>query len=492
MDYVAVLTHNELWRDALAAIPYERRLLLLPQCFRDAGACRATIDEFGLVCARCGACAIHELQALAEKLGYVVLVAEGTPVVMSLIAGGRIDGLIGVCCLASLEKVFPFVAAAAVPALAIPLLRDGCESTAADLDWLRDMLPLRGPLRSGSNIEAMRRRVSGYFTPEALDELMGPPGAQTERIARQWLLAGGKRWRPLLTVLACEAFADPAAPRAPDEPRALAVAVECFHKASLIHDDIEDGDATRYDRPTLHERHGVPVALNVGDLLLGEGYKLLAECSAPPDVRTEMLRAAARAHRDLCAGQGAELCWMRDPRPLTPAEVLEIYAGKTAPAFEVALLLGALQGGAGDDVRGVLHEYSRSLGAAYQIRDDLGDLRGADGRGDVLAMRPSLPLALAYQRASGDDRRALEALWRRRPGGAPTERIHEIIAESGAEKAAEDILQSYKRRALQCLAALDAAGPKALLRRVVGRIFRDFPAPDAPDSAGDDSPTPGM
>jgi len=420
-----------------------------------------------------------------------VLVAEGTPVVMSLIAGGRIDGLIGVCCLASLEKVFPFVEAAAVPALAIPLLRDGCEATAADLDWLRDVLVLSGPRRGGLNIEATRRRVSGYFTPEALEELMGPPAGKSERIARQWLLAGGKRWRPLLTVLACEAFADPSAPRAPDGPRAPAVAVECFHKASLIHDDIEDGDATRYGRPTLHERYGVPVALNVGDLLLGEGYKLLAECSAPPHVRVMMLRAAARAHRDLCAGQGAELCWMREPRPLTPAEVLEIYAGKTAPAFEVALLLGALQGGAGDGAYGVLREYSRSLGAAYQIRDDLDDLRGAEGRGDVLAMRPSLPLALAYRRARGEDRRLLEALWRRRPGGATAERIDGILAELGAEAAAKDILQSYKRRALQCLAALDAAGPKALLRRLIGRIFRELPAPDAPDSPGDDTSTPG-
>ena len=54
--------------------------------------------------------------------------------------------------------------------------------------------------------------------------------------------------------------------------------MECFHKASLIHDDIEDDDAQRYGEPTLHVEHGVPVALNVGDLLIGEGYRLLAEC----------------------------------------------------------------------------------------------------------------------------------------------------------------------------------------------------------------------
>ena len=72
----------------------------------------------------------------------------------------------------------------------------------------------------------------------------------------------------------------------PEDLRKVAVAVECFHKASLIHDDIEDNDALRYGEKTLHEEHGVAVALNVGDLLIGEGYRLLAEMQCASHIRS--------------------------------------------------------------------------------------------------------------------------------------------------------------------------------------------------------------
>src|SRR3978361_1545504 len=94
--------------------------------------------------------------------------------------------------------------------------------------------------------------------------------------------------------------------------RRIAVAVECFHKASLIHDDIEDNDDLRYGEQTVHAQHGIPVALNVGDLLLGEGYRLIAESDAPAEARAEMLRVAAMGHRNLSLGQGAELFWAHE------------------------------------------------------------------------------------------------------------------------------------------------------------------------------------
>src|SRR5205823_902010 len=82
-----------------------------------------------------------------------------------------------------------------------------------------------------------------------------------------------------------------------EDLRKVAIAVECFHKASLIHDDIEDDDAERYGKQTLDTEHGVAVALNVGDLLLGEGYRLLASLDTNSNIRSEILRAAAEGHR---------------------------------------------------------------------------------------------------------------------------------------------------------------------------------------------------
>jgi hypothetical protein len=75
LDYIGVLLSNEMWRETLATVPYERRLLLLPKCLRVEDKCPAPFDEFGLLCKQCGLCSIQDFQIEAERLGYAVLVA---------------------------------------------------------------------------------------------------------------------------------------------------------------------------------------------------------------------------------------------------------------------------------------------------------------------------------------------------------------------------------------------------------------------------------
>src|SRR6516162_10004332 len=87
-DYVAVVLNSEVWRDNLASVPFERRLLLLPKCLRIEDKCPAPFDDFGLLCKQCGLCSIQELQTEAERLGYAVLCAEGSAIVMSIIQTG--------------------------------------------------------------------------------------------------------------------------------------------------------------------------------------------------------------------------------------------------------------------------------------------------------------------------------------------------------------------------------------------------------------------
>ena len=88
-DYIGVLINNELWRDSLAAVPFERRLLLLPKCLRVENKCPAPFDEFGLLCKQCGLCSIQDLQTEAERLGYAVLVAEGSAIAANTTSAGR-------------------------------------------------------------------------------------------------------------------------------------------------------------------------------------------------------------------------------------------------------------------------------------------------------------------------------------------------------------------------------------------------------------------
>ena len=479
--FVVVLLNNEAWRDTLACVPYDRRLLLLPQCLRSQEACRAEIDEFGLICAGCGSCPIDSLKTEAEALGYVVLVAEGVPVVMSLIESGKIEAVVGASCLSALEKIHPLIEAAAVPGVAIPLLRDGCKDTTLDLDWLREAIRLasdpavdlksRAPGRI--DIDDLRGRIERWFVPESLEAVLGRPGGQTEEVAHAWLAKSGKRWRPFLVACAHQAFRQNAG-ALPDDLHRVAVAIECFHKASLVHDDIEDHDETRYGEKTLHEQYGIPFALNVGDFLLGEGYRLIAESEAPPERRAEMLRVAARGHRNLCLGQGSELSWTRRPAPLTPDEVIHIFRQKTAPAFEVALRLGAIYAGASEDVWNVLARFSEALGIAYQIRDDLKDWSGESEPTDGFAMRPSILLAIAYERADGPARHLLEAVWRRSLRlDTREEAVKTALAELRVEQAAVDLLNTYRTEAVASLRPLTSTSLKGLLRRVISKIFND-------------------
>ena len=164
--------------------------------------------------------------------------------------------------------------------------------------------------------------------------------------------------------------------------------------------------------------------------------------------------------------------WTRKPGVLTPLQVVDIFRLKTAPAFEVALRLGALFAGRLEECADVLGVYSKALGIAYQIRDDLNDLGASGETNDIAGQRPSLLLAVARDRASGPAREFLDRLWRRevRPNSAEIEALYR---ELKADERCQHLLESYKEEAIRSLAQLENPSLKGLLRRVVGKIFND-------------------
>ncbi len=216
----------------------------------------------------------------------------------------------------------------------------------------------------------------------------------------------------------------PAAPmgfKLPDGVKRTALAIETFHKASLVHDDIEDDDTFRYGRATLHRQYGVGTAINVGDYLIGLGYRLVARerKELGGDCTADILNKLSEAHLKLSEGQGAELLW-RDAgdKALTALDALKIYALKTAPAFEAALYAGLRLAGPADSYEKMVTEFSKNLGVAFQVLNDLKDWEG-DGEnkrvagGDVLAARPTLLLALALEGLPPAEREELLTLLRR-------------------------------------------------------------------------------
>jgi geranylgeranyl pyrophosphate synthase len=359
------------------------------------------------------------------------------------------------------------MAAEAIPGLAVPLLSDGCRETAVDADWLMASLRLRSPGPTPLDLTALRRRTAAWFSPATLAELI-PGESDTEVMARDWLAVAGKRWRPFLALAAWHAVVGDVAASDDGVIRYLAVAVECFHKASLIHDDIEDDDDFRYGAETLHRRHGVPVALNLGDLLIGEGYRLIAASGADPERIARMLAAAAEGHRRLCLGQGEEMLCLKRAEPPSPSRVIDIFRHKTAPAFAVALQLGAIAAGVDEETDDVLAPFSDALGVAYQIHDDFEDLLEASADASAHVLRPSLLLALAWEQAAPAQRDHLLRFWRK--GGAAAD-LRSAFHDPLVMDKARQLADHYKNEAVRALNPVRHAVLKTLLRRVIVRIL---------------------
>jgi geranylgeranyl pyrophosphate synthase len=390
--WLMVEIHNQLWLPIVAGIPHERRLLMLPKCLSKYGACQAEFDAYGLLCHRCGRCNIPRLQDKAEQLGGLSIVAEGFTQVIELIENRVVDAVIGVSCLDSLEKAFPLLVRHAVPGLAIALNDSGCRDTHVDEDYVEELLTMLSEEVTSTLLdhEAIREQVNRWFTRSELEQFIQPDNDRTLGVCIDWMSGKGKRWRPFLLAAVWQALTGKR--EMTDDVHRAAVAVECFHKASLIHDDVEDRDDTRYGKPTINALYGDAFAINAGDALLGLGYHILAQSN-----NAELLRFIADAHIRLCKGQGFELAWDGSPVPME--FVMNIFSNKTVPAFEVSLMLGLSCTGDFLHLRPMLKAYSEALGIAYQLKDDLEDFQ----QDHVLASHPSAVLALQMEHPAWSD-----------------------------------------------------------------------------------------
>jgi len=391
--WIMVEINNCVWRETVASIPYDKRILLLPKCLSNSIHCKADVDELGLLCHRCNHCSIPNLQDKADDLGMISIVAEGFTSVIGLIENQVVDTVIGVGCLDSLERAFPLLINNAVPGLAIPLNVAGCKDTNVDYAYVERMISMQSEKEVYLlDYDHLKSTLKAWFSNENLDSILTKSDDQTSSVAREWLGGDGKRWRPYL--LAATYMALSGDKDIPKEVELAAVAVECFHKASLVHDDIQDNDSMRYGKQTVNAAYGVPIAINVGDILLGEGYHLLTDSG-----KMELVKVIAESHISLCKGQGMELEWSVSPRPLTMDFVLDIFCNKTVPAFDVSLIMGVICAGEDKMLQTTLHNYSRALGIAYQLQDDMEDFE-TDG---ALALRPSSVLAAICEQCKEDE-----------------------------------------------------------------------------------------
>lgn len=558
--FAAVMIGNAFWRRQFLATPFERRMLLLPHCLKHAEGCPAEYTEFGLDCERCGACTIADYKVKAEQLGYKVLVAEGSPVVLKIIVGGYVDGILGVACLNVLEKAIDKVLIAGVPSYAVPLHSGDCHNTSLDESWIWEVLDKYEPLpdRRLTGYVSIMREANQIFDDEARFERLLPrvrsktpeaaksPLGKTEDVAYDWLRCGGRRFRPFITLAAydaatggsrCHTFANTETPTSfPDAVARVAMSIEAFHKASLVHDDIEDDDLFRYGRETLHRAYGLGPAINIGDHLIGLGYKLITAAriarnpsplplgeggrrpgegcekpetrnpksetrnpefeplsppgsllegegtaALPPDVAADILERMAAAHIKLCDGQGAEMFWQQNPTlGFTPLDALQIYALKTSPAFEAALYAGLRMAGSVEKYESLIGPFCRHVGIGFQILNDLKDWRGdSDNKlvagQDALALRPTIMMALAWQAANAEQRQLMERCYfdREEEDAIRLARLRRLYEELGVFEKAERLIEKSRDRAELLADDVESENIRQLLYFLVDTIMAD-------------------
>jgi len=464
---LAVMINNHSWRDIVSGIPFNRRILLLPKCIAHSTECPAEFDELGLLCEQCGKCDIGGILTKADELGYHTLVSEGTTTVTTLLTSGKVECVIGVGCLHSFERSFPLAVKEGVPSIAIPLYNNDCKDSKLDHIWLNEILPERkeSNWRGWINIDSLKTEVDSWFGKAQLETMLEADD-ESSQISVNWLAEGGKRWRPLIMVAVYKALMGTEAKLDVDIQK-LAVSIESFHKASLVHDDIVDDDDERYNQPTLHKQYDTSVAINIGDLVLGYGYQLIAESGAKH--MRKLLKVASHGHRDLAIGQGEELLWRRNKQLLSVDKIIQIFSLKTSPAFEVALQFGAIISDAGDEVTQVLKKYSSALGIAYQIKDDLEDFNLNNLDNAFNTIQPSLVTAIVNR----EHPEKMETWFNDFQNGDALNKkeIWQQPEIRSGIKEAEQMLLDYKLMALRSIKDLKSPALKILLTRLLNKIL---------------------
>ncbi len=183
---------------------------------------------------------------------------------------------------------------------------------------------------------------------------------------------GGKRLRPILVRESCAVCGGSVT-----DASVAALAVECIHTFSLIHDDLPamDDDDLRRGNPTSHKVFGEALAILAGDWLVAHAFELLADPAVEPAIAAALVRTLGRGSLGMVEGQGADI--EGEGRPPNAGLVNFIHMHKTARLIETCCRLGAICARAGDDTVEALGEYGRHLGLAFQIVDDLLDCTGS-------------------------------------------------------------------------------------------------------------------
>ena len=275
----------------------------------------------------------------------------------------------------------------------------------------------------------------------------------------------GKRMRPLLGLLAYASIKG-------DHHAALpgAAAVELGHNFSLVHDDIEDGDVERRHRPTLWSIHGVPQAINTGDLIFSlsrVALHRLTDLGFSDAKVLRLMRLYDETCVALCEGQYIDIATSAQGEPMTTELYFDMIGRKTAALISASIEAGALLATDDEAVISGYRRFGWSLGLAFQLNDDLLGIWGVEQKTgkvptDIVRHKQTLPVLYAFEHATPADHARLTALYATpEPTDAEVTEVVAILERAGAAVFTRSEAQRHRDQCLAELEALAVIGPQA-------------------------------
>ncbi len=290
--------------------------------------------------------------------------------------------------------------------------------------------------------------------------------------------SSGKRMRPLLGLLAYQSIAG-------DYRRALpgAAAVELGHNFSLVHDDIEDGDRERRHRATLWAIHGIPQAINAGDMLFTLSRVALHRLSdlGFSDAKVlRLMRLYDNTCLALCEGQYLDIWASEQTKPVSVELYFDMIGRKTAALIAASVEAGAVLATDDEDVIARYRTFGWSLGIAFQLNDDLLGIWGEQAKTgkeptDVARHKMTLPVIYAFEHAGPEDCERLETIWRTdSPQDGQVAEAVALIERLGGRDYTRDQARAHRDKALAEIEAAGVVQPQALeaLRDIVKSVIR--------------------
>lgn len=275
--------------------------------------------------------------------------------------------------------------------------------------------------------------------------------------AKYIMSLGGKRLRPLLTLMAADLFG-----RKTDDVIDAAIAIEIFHNFSLVHDDLMDNADLRRGFETIHKKWSVNSAILSGDTLLIEAYKYIAK--VPQEVLPEVLRLFSDTAMEICKGQQYDMDF-EQRLDVTEEEYIEMIRLKTAVLIACALKIGAIIAGAPAKDAEMLYKFGINIGLAFQLKDDLLDVYGNPetfGKnigGDILCNKKTFLLIRGLKNANDVQKKELLS-WLAAVHYEPEAKIKfvkNIYDQLNLKYIVEKLIEKYYLASLDCLSSINVS-----------------------------------